>query len=74
MGCSEGIPDPWLVNTSFTCSAAYTISQDDIDSGSVSGKARYEAMRRSVDRVDGIVFYVLYAVDGVDCFCCSPLG
>lgn len=56
MRCSESIPDPWLVDTSFACVAAYKICQDDIDVGSVSNTVRYEAMQGSVDKVDGIVF------------------
>lgn len=40
MSCS-GIPDPWLVDVNFTCSPAYTITQADIDAGSVNNSVRW---------------------------------
>ncbi|CAB1117937.1 unnamed protein product [Ectocarpus sp. CCAP 1310/34] len=36
LDCGGDIPSPWLVDTSFTCTAMYTLSQADIDVGSVS--------------------------------------
>ncbi|CAM9655711.1 unnamed protein product, partial [Sphacelaria rigidula] len=42
MGCPESIPDPWLVGKTFTCTPDYTISQDDIDAGSVSSTTRVD--------------------------------
>ncbi len=41
MGCSEGIPDPWLVDVNFNCSPAYVITQADIDAGAVNNSVRW---------------------------------
>lgn len=43
MGCSDGIPDPWLVGGMFACAPVYSITQADIDAGEVSNIVRYEA-------------------------------
>lgn len=40
MGCSEGIPDPWLVGGVFMCAPAYNITQADIDAGVVINSIR----------------------------------
>ena len=41
MGCSEGIPDPWLVDGAFTCAPIYSITQTDIDAGAVTNNVRW---------------------------------
>ncbi|CAM9724810.1 unnamed protein product, partial [Sphacelaria rigidula] len=42
MGCPDGIPNPWLVGTTLTCTLDYTISQGDIDAGSVNSTTRVD--------------------------------
>lgn len=39
--CMTGIPDPWTVGISFTCTATYLVTQADIDFGSASITARW---------------------------------
>ncbi|CAM9230892.1 unnamed protein product [Scytosiphon promiscuus] len=33
--CATGVPDPWEVDTEFTCTLAHAITQEDIDTGTV---------------------------------------
>lgn len=41
MGCSEGVPDPWLVDGVFICAPRYSITQEDIDAGVVNNSVRW---------------------------------
>lgn len=41
MGCSGGIPDPWLVDDMFICAPVYNITQADIDAGAVTNNVRW---------------------------------
>ncbi|CAM9249880.1 unnamed protein product, partial [Hapterophycus canaliculatus] len=36
MSCSDGIPDPWVVDSLFVCTSIYSITQKDIDAGSTN--------------------------------------
>ena len=57
MGCSEGIPDPWLVGHKFICAPVYTITQVDIDAGAVNKSIRW------VDPSPVVVAAVAFAAD-----------
>lgn len=45
MGCTDGIPDPWLVDGVFICSPVYSITQADIDAGLINNSVRCESYR-----------------------------
>lgn len=38
--CGNGIPDPWEVDTEFTCSPTHVMTQVDIDAGIVTNNVR----------------------------------
>lgn len=57
MGCSEGIPDPWLVGRKFICAPVYTITQADIDAGAVNKSIRW------VDASPVVIAAVAFAAD-----------
>lgn len=62
MDCVPELPDAWLVNYHFTCTASYTITQDDIDVGLVQNTVRYCTViyvGSSVCRVLGTLVYCL---------------
>lgn len=40
MNCANGLPQPWDVNTEFSCAPTYTITQRDVDAGIVSNVVR----------------------------------